>query len=557
MMPKARILVVEDEGIIAEDIQMSLKDLGYEIAGTVSTGEEAMRMAVQQRPDLVLMDVVLQGQLDGIEAADKIHTLLKIPIVYLTAYSDDKVLERAKNTEPFGYLIKPFRDRELHSTIEMALFKNELDNKLRESQEWLSVTLSSIGDGVIATNETGLVRFINPVAETLTGWSTSEAQGKPLERVFPLVEEKTGECVQGLTEALVSSRATEWVMGKLLARENGAPIPIEANASPIEGVGGGVIGVVLVFRDITERKNTEARLRLLSEAMAQTSEGIAVLDLDEKMFFVNEAFATMHGYSPKELTGHHVSLLHSREQREQADRALQHMRHHGTFSGEIWHSRRDGTVFPGLTHNSVLRDQDGAAVGSICTLRDITDIRANEEALRASHVALEAYSTSLEAKVAERTRETENSRLELKKYSESLEKTNEALKIIIEGIEDQRKEVEKKITHNLHLTVKPIMDQMKSHDLPETLTFLLSSLEFSLTNMFSSFGFNIVQNGHLLTPREIRICEMIRSGLSSKQIAKVMGISPQTILVHRRNIRRKLSLGNSGQNLASFLKASL
>jgi len=275
------------------------------------------------------------------------------------------------------------------------------------------------------------------------------------------------------------------------------------------------------------------------------------------MLFVNEAFAVMHGNSPEEITGKNISLLYPPDHMIDVKERLQHIQTHGTFSGEVCHLRKDGSVFPGLVHNSVLRDRDGTVIAFIGAIRDITDIKASQEALRASHEALEAYSTSLEAKVMERTRELENSRLELKKYSQSLEKTNEALKIIIEGVEGQKKEVERKISHNLSLSVKPIIDQLKSHELPDTLKFLLSSLEFSLTNIFSSFGFNLVKDGHLLTPREIRICEMIRSGLSSKQIAKVMGISPQTILVHRRNIRRKLSLGKSGQNLASFLKANL
>lgn len=556
-MPKARILIVEDEGIIAEDIQMSLQDLGYEVSGIVTRGKEAIRTAAEQRPDLVLMDVVLQGEMDGIVAANEIHTLLKIPIIYLTAYSDDKMLERAKNTEPFGYLIKPFRDRELRSTIEMALYKNELDNKLRESQEWLAVTLNSIGDGLIATNQQGLVTFMNPVAEDLTGWSTDQAQGKPLEDVFSAKEEKTGKSVVGLTEGLVALRGNASLTGKLLVTKNGSTMPIEANASPIRGANDSVIGIVLVFRDITQRKKTEERLRLLSEAVAQSSEGIAVLDLEGEMLFVNEAFAVMHGNSPEEITGKNISLLYPPDHMIEVKERLQHIQTHGTFSGEVCHLRKDGSVFPGLVHNSVLRDRDGAVIAFIGAIRDITDIKASQEALRASHEALEAYSTSLEAKVMERTRELENSRLELKKYSQSLEKTNEALKIIIEGVEDQKKEVERKISHNLSLSVKPIIDQLKSHELPDTLKFLLSSLEFSLTNIFSSFGFNLVKDGHLLTPREIRICEMIRSGLSSKQIAKVMGISPQTILVHRRNIRRKLSLGKSGQNLASFLKANL
>jgi PAS domain S-box-containing protein len=556
-MPKARILIVEDEGIIAEDIQMSLQDLGYEVSGIVTRGKEAIRTAAEQRPDLVLMDVVLQGEMDGIVAANEIHTLLKIPIIYLTAYSDDKMLERAKNTEPFGYLIKPFRDRELRSTIEMALYKNELDNKLRESQEWLAVTLNSIGDGLIATDQQGLVTFMNPVAEALTGWSSNQAQGKPLEHVFSAKEEKTGKSVVGLTEGLVALRGNASLTGKLLVTKNGSTMPIEANASPIRGANDSVIGIVLVFRDITQRKKTEERLRLLSEAVAQSSEGIAVLDLEGKMLFVNEAFAIMHGNSPEEITGENISLLYPPGHMIDVKERLQHIQTHGTFSGEVCHLRKDGSVFPGLVHNSVLRDRDGAVIAFIGAIRDITDIKASQEALRASHEALEAYSTSLEAKVLERTRELENSRLELKKYSQSLEKTNEALKIIIEGVEDQKKEVERKISHNLSLSVKPIIDQLKSHELPDTLKFLLSSLEFSLTNIFSSFGFNLVKDGHLLTPREIRICEMIRSGLSSKQIAKVIGISPQTILVHRRNIRRKLSLGKSGQNLASFLKANL
>jgi PAS domain S-box-containing protein len=556
-MPKARILIVEDEGIIAEDIQTSLQELGYEVSGVATSGQEAMRMAAEMRPDLVLMDVVLHGEMDGIEAANQIHSLLKIPIIYLTAYSDDKVLERAKNTEPFGYLIKPFRDRELRSTIEMALFKNELDNKLRESQEWLAVTLGSIGDGLIATDQLGLVKFMNPVAESLTGWPNCQAQGRPLEEIFSAKVEKTGEGLAEFCQSLTALRENVSITGKLLMTKNGSSISIEANASPIKGANDNIIGIVLVFRDITERTKTEERLRLLSEAVAQSSEGITVMDLEGKMIFVNEAFAAMHYQAPGELTGKDILTLYPPDLPPDVGGMLKEMKRRGVFNGEVWHLRKDGTVFPGLAHNSVLRNRDGAAIGFIGTLRDITDIKANQEALRASHEALEAYSTSLEAKVAERTKELEDSRLELKRYSESLEKTNEALKIIIEGIEDQKKDVEKKISHNLNLSVKPIIDQLKTLELPETLGFLLSSLEFSLNNIFSSFGYNLVKEGHLLTPREIRICEMIRSGLSSKQIAQVMGISPQTILVHRRNIRRKLSLGKSGQNLASFLKANL
>ena len=156
----------------------------------------------------------------------------------------------------------------------------------------------------------------------------------------------------------------------------------------------------------------------------------------------------------------------------------------------------------------------------------------------------------------ERTSELEQSRADLKIYSESLEKANEALKVIIGGIGEQKREVETKIAQNLNLTVKPLLDQLKSQQLPDTAAFLLQSIEFSLSNIFSSFGFNNLKDGHLLTPKEMQICEMIRAGLSSKQIAKVFNISPQTVLVHRKRVRKKLSLAKSRTNLASFLKAN-
>ncbi len=132
-MGKAKILVVEDESIIAKDISNTLKGLGYTVTDTASSGKDAVNKAAKTKPDLILMDIVLRGGMDGIEAADQIHTWLNIPIVYLTAYGDEKTLERAKLTEPFGYLIKPFHQNELQSTIEVALHKHEREKWLRES----------------------------------------------------------------------------------------------------------------------------------------------------------------------------------------------------------------------------------------------------------------------------------------------------------------------------------------------------------------------------------------------------------------------------------------
>jgi len=122
---QAKILVVEDENIVAMDIQNSLKSLGYAVPAVVSSGEDAIKTAADTYPDLVLMDIVLEGRMDGVQAAEQIHGRFNIPVVYLTAYGDEKMLQRAKMTEPFGYIIKPFKQRELRSSIEVALYKSQ------------------------------------------------------------------------------------------------------------------------------------------------------------------------------------------------------------------------------------------------------------------------------------------------------------------------------------------------------------------------------------------------------------------------------------------------
>src|ERR1051325_5587518 len=177
-MTAAEILVVEDEAIVAMDIQERLGSLGYDAPGTAATGERAIELAGQLRPDLVLMDIRLNGDMDGIEAAEQIRRRLDIPVVYLTANADSPTLRRALESEPFGYLIKPFEERELHTTIQMALYKHHADRRLRESEQWLTAMLRGIADAVIATDEQTIIRFMNPVAEALTGWAQADAFGR-------------------------------------------------------------------------------------------------------------------------------------------------------------------------------------------------------------------------------------------------------------------------------------------------------------------------------------------------------------------------------------------
>ena len=134
-MAKLKILVVEDESIVAKDIQNSLKKLGYYVPTVVASGEKAIEEIEQSRPELVLMDIMLKGELNGIEAAKIIHERFDIPVIFLTAYADDNTLNKAKISEPYGYIIKPFKEKELQTTIEMAVYKHEKDSQVKRERD--------------------------------------------------------------------------------------------------------------------------------------------------------------------------------------------------------------------------------------------------------------------------------------------------------------------------------------------------------------------------------------------------------------------------------------
>ncbi len=196
-MANARLLVVEDESIVAKDIQNRLRNLGYDVPTVVAYGDKAVEKVAELHPDLVLMDIFLKGDMDGIQAAEQIRTRYDIPVIFLTAFADPKTLQRAKITEPFGYILKPFEERELLTAIEMALYKHGMEKKLKDSERWLSTTLKSIDDAIIATDTAGKIMLMNPVAEALTGWKEAESLGKDISGVFCIVDEKTGSPLSG------------------------------------------------------------------------------------------------------------------------------------------------------------------------------------------------------------------------------------------------------------------------------------------------------------------------------------------------------------------------
>ncbi len=276
----AKIMIVEDEALVARDIKSSLTNFGYEVCAMVSSGEDAIRMAAEKMPDLIMMDIMLKGNIDGIQAADEIRRRFNIPVVYLTAYTDEDTIRRAKISEAFGYLLKPFEERELRTTIEMALYKHKMEQELKQSHEWLQTILRGIGDAVIATDSDLLIKFINPAAERLMCEECNMCINRKIRDVLTvLVKNNVLDIETTIKDVLVNNKFVRYDEGICLLSKTGTRIPIEISFSAIKHIGQKQSGVVIVIRDITDFINAAAKQQELQERLirAKRMESLGVL----------------------------------------------------------------------------------------------------------------------------------------------------------------------------------------------------------------------------------------------------------------------------------------
>lgn len=270
----AEVLIVEDEVLVARDIAQSLVELGFRVAGSVRSGEDALALAARAPPSLILLDIKLAGALTGIDVAERVRAELQVPFVFLTSHSDDATLDRAKLTRPHGYLLKPFNTRDLKSTIEIALAQHDLESRLVASERWTAMLLRAIGDGVIATDAEGSVSFLNPAAEQITGWTQAEALGRPAEEVCP-VSLDGAPLLHPLTRTLRMGERTALESGVELQTRRGVRRVIADTAAPIVGERG-VVGAVMVFQDVTEQRALAQRVAQSERlaALGQMAEGL-------------------------------------------------------------------------------------------------------------------------------------------------------------------------------------------------------------------------------------------------------------------------------------------
>ena len=319
-MQQTRIMVVEDEGLIADHLAQSLSKLGYRTTSIVSSVAKALERIPKDSPDLVLMDITLgPGQLDGIEGACQIRSSFGLPVIFLTAHSDAQTLDRAKRAEPFGYLVKPVRQANLTSSIETGLYKHRVDKLLREREGWLTTILESLPHATILTDLEGAIRFVNPAATTLLHDDASLLMGQRFRTAVTLLDAQTSEFAGDLVDAAILLRQTLRFPPGLIVRTRLGQTSVAGEVAPTF-IGETVAGAVITLRDGGE--DNKAGLERYQEktmiAIGRMAAGIA----------------TTLGYVPKQysLKGEHLRSLTSDSQALPATRDLFEM---AAYSSEV------------------------------------------------------------------------------------------------------------------------------------------------------------------------------------------------------------------------------
>jgi diguanylate cyclase (GGDEF)-like protein/PAS domain S-box-containing protein len=270
-----RLLIAEDEAIIARDLATTVEALGHVVLGVVDTGEAALVAAAQQRPDMVLMDIQLAGPLDGIAAAQRLQSELHIPVIYLTIHADAATVRRAMATAPAGYLLKPVDERALWSTLEVAQHQRQLQHRLQASEARFATTLRSIGDAVLVTDLAGMLTFVNIAAARMSGQAPDDLVGRPLGALL---------LADSVAEVLATGALVPLAPSTLLLTHDGQAWPVEGSAAPMRDDAGRLTGIVIVVHEVRSRQAAEAAQRQAEEALrdANTQLSVSLAELERR-----------------------------------------------------------------------------------------------------------------------------------------------------------------------------------------------------------------------------------------------------------------------------------
>jgi PAS domain S-box-containing protein len=371
-MNKPRILIVEDDSLVAFDLQRIILGLGYEVTGMVALGREAIAIAAAQAPDAVLMDISLQGSLDGIETARLIKEQSDIPIIYVTAYADSKTLQRAKLADPFGYVLKPFDDEIIRVTLEMALYKHKIARELQVNQDRLRLIVEHLPIGAVYREDDTIL--LNKAVEEMTGYARSEINTP--DQWFSALFGKNAATARDYYKA---DRQANFADPRTVpvTRKDGQIRLIEFNGYKSEQ------GEVWLLNDITERQQAEKQLRFQADLLDQVNDTIVVLDNAGRIVYWNRGAQQLYGWTAAEVMGQPLTAAYDHRwlnpgDKQAANTALATM---GVWQGEIVHIKKDGTEIFVESSTSRLVNEQGEVVGLVAVNRDITERRRLEAQL--------------------------------------------------------------------------------------------------------------------------------------------------------------------------------
>jgi PAS domain S-box-containing protein len=413
-MDTTRIYIVEDEALIVMELVDRLTRLGYQVCGKAARGEQALEDIPRTNPDIVLMDICLAGKLNGIETAAKLRRLLNVPIVFLSAFSDAKLIEEAVGSGAFGYLLKPFEERELHATLQAALAKHRLERTLQEANATLDETvrartaaltqseaqLRDLFDGtsdlIQSVAPDGRLLFVNRAWRETLGYSADEVV---VLNVFDVIQAECRDHYRGFMQQILAGEKVGWV--EILFRtKNGRAVVAEGQVS-LRVENGRPVATRGIFRDITERKQAETALRSLntrldfllssSPATIYTCEAVPPYAAT----FISANLTGLLGYTVKEFLASPsfwADRIHP-EDRDRVFAGLPRLFAHGTHLHEYRFQHKDGSWRWMRDALRVVPGPDGKVGELIGYFIDITEQKASEEIVRALNINLERLVT--------------------------------------------------------------------------------------------------------------------------------------------------------------------
>lgn len=403
-MPEEKILIVEDERIVAEEVRHILSSMGYVITGVVSTGADAVRLAGETTPDLILMDIKLKGDMDGIEAAGIVLERFSIPVIYLTAYSDEATIQRAKLTRPLGYIIKPLDRIQVHSVIEVALYRYRREKVLIESEKWLSRTLKTIENGIAVVNGAGLVQYMNPAAAMLMGVAATQTSGRNIDELATATDIHDRQRIPAFFGRIIAGRPAAPVKGSvILASGDDYEIPVSYVISPAREESGMEPGYIIVLHDISKRlkienvlQATETKCRSFADA---AGEGVMSVDQEHRILFVNKAMADMLAYSKDHMIGQPLSRFVNTDSAMDLQLRLSDASDNAVIRCDTEMKKSDGSKIWAVMTINRMKDKNGNYSGAVAMVSDVTGRKVIESKLIEARTNTELYLGLIEKEI--------------------------------------------------------------------------------------------------------------------------------------------------------------